>query len=158
MVGPTDAAKVSGLKLHLKNDAREWLRDQDITNWTELRELFLCEFGVTKKTERDSLSKLIHVKQRNQESLIDYVQRFKKLVRQHQRETSQDKALTVLKEADLKRKFLKGIAGQSQRREIRRANAQTATLKDIYEYVVEYWRDEAGDSEDASSTEPESVS
>lgn len=114
--------------------------------------------NVTKKTKGDSLFKLIPVKKRNQESLIDYVQRFKKLVRQHQRETSQDKTLTEFKVADLKRKFLKGIAGQSQRREICRANAQTATLKDIYEYVVEYWRDEAGDSEDSSSPEPESGS
>jgi hypothetical protein len=43
----TDAAKVSGLKLQLKNDAREWLRDQDTTDWKKLRELFLGELGFT---------------------------------------------------------------------------------------------------------------
>jgi hypothetical protein len=77
----TNAAKVSGLKLHLKDEARELLRDQKTDDWKGLKEQFISEFGGSKKMTRDSLSRLIHFKQRNQENLMNYTQRFKKLVR-----------------------------------------------------------------------------
>jgi hypothetical protein len=152
----TDAAKVSGLKLHLQGEAREWLRDQKSDDWKSLKDQFISEFGGFKKMTRDSFSKLIHFKQRYQENLMNYTQRFKKLVQQHQRETSQDKTLTELKAADLKRIYIKGISDQSQRREIRRATTQILTLKELYEYAEEYWRKEASESEEASDSETES--
>lgn len=80
--GHSDAAKCHMFAITLKKGAREWmmtLAANSIGSWTDLREKFHAWFGRNKRRGKVTTS-LMQVKQKSDESLSQYVKRFREAV------------------------------------------------------------------------------